>query len=85
MEYFLNWISGPQEQVNNNRGFGNEKQYEYFPHQTSCIPHTFRSQIWFMSSIWNSKELDFYNVDLEALCANAFTTPGELNNAGLLQ
>jgi len=34
--------------------------------------------------LWNSKELDFYNVDLEALCANAFTTPGELN-VGLQQ
>lgn len=54
-----------------------------FHTKTFRILHTFRSQIWFMSSIRNSEELDFYNVDLEALCANAFTTPGKLNNAAV--
>lgn len=36
-----------------------------------------------MPSIRNSEELDFYNMDLEALCAKAFTTPGKLNNAAV--
>ncbi len=51
--------------------------------KTSRILHTFRSQIWFMFSIRNSEEYDFYKVDLEALCANAFTTPGKPNNAAV--